>query len=246
MNTAVAQPAWLRRARPLLGTLVEVGVADQRGAEQAVAAAFDAVARIQACMSAFDAASDIGRFNAAPRGECIKVAPETARVLQAAQELFELSDGCFDASRGTGVWALLGRQLVKLSATTQLDLGGIAKGYAVDAACEALMQNGVTSGWVNAGGDLRSIGVLLPVGLRDEQHGGLRPWINLQDAALATSHFGDDQPGRLHGEARARHVSVQAPQCLWADGLTKIIARQGRANEGLLRRYHAKAWIHNN
>ena len=244
--SAVAQPAWLRRARPLLGTLVEVGVADQGGAEQAVVAAFYAVARVQACMSAFDTASDIGRFNSAVRGACIEVSPETAHVLQAAQELFEVSDGCFDVSRGTGVWALLGQQLVKLSVTTQLDLGGIAKGYAVDAACDVLMQNGVTSGWVNAGGDLRSFGVQLPVGLRDEQHGGLRPWINLRDAALATSHFGDDQPVRLHGGARARHDSVQAPQCMWADGLTKIIARQGRADEGLLRRYHAKAWIHNN
>ncbi|MEG6586537.1 FAD:protein FMN transferase [Dendrosporobacter sp. 1207_IL3150] len=39
-----------------------------------------------------------------------------------------------------------------------LDLGGIAKGYAVDKALEILKQNGITSALINAGGDVRVIG----------------------------------------------------------------------------------------
>jgi thiamine biosynthesis lipoprotein len=39
-----------------------------------------------------------------------------------------------------------------------LDLGGIAKGYAVDLAAEALAQGGVGGGLVNGGGDLRVVG----------------------------------------------------------------------------------------
>lgn len=39
-----------------------------------------------------------------------------------------------------------------------IDLGGIAKGYAVDVAAQALKQRGVNSGLINAGGDLRVIG----------------------------------------------------------------------------------------
>lgn len=39
-----------------------------------------------------------------------------------------------------------------------IDLGGIAKGYAVDAAAQALKQYGVNSGLVNAGGDLKVVG----------------------------------------------------------------------------------------
>lgn len=39
-----------------------------------------------------------------------------------------------------------------------IDLGGIAKGYAVDIAAEALTKRGIHSGLVNAGGDLRVIG----------------------------------------------------------------------------------------
>jgi thiamine biosynthesis lipoprotein len=241
--TGVAR-AWLRRARPVLGTLVEVGVADEPGAEVAVSAAFAAVQRVQVAMSVFDADSDIGRFNAAPVGATIELAPDSAIVLQAAHELHEHSEGSFDAARGTGRWAVQGSQLLKLDAATRLDLGGIAKGYAVDAACAALREQGVLLGWVNAGGDLRSLGVALPVALRDEQGGGVRPWLSVQDTALATSYFGADRPERLHGQPRARHVSVQALQCIWADGLTKVIAQQGRADAALLRRYHARSWTH--
>ena len=241
---AVGVPAWLRRARPLLGTLVEVGVADAPGAEAAMQAAFAAVQRVQTALSAFDASSDIGRFNAAPCGASVELSPDGRVVLQAARELHEHSEGCFDAACGTGGWVLQGDQLLKLDAATRLDLGGLAKGYAVDEACAALREHGVTQGWVNAGGDLRSLGVALPVALRDEQAGGVRPWLTVQDTALATSYFGADQPQRLHGLARSRHVSVQALQCMWADGLTKVVARQGRADAALLRRYHARSWTH--
>ncbi len=53
-----------------------------------------------------------------------------------------------------------------------LDLGGIAKGYATDKAIEALKSNGVKSALINAGGDVRVIG-LKPDG---------KPWrIGVQD-----------------------------------------------------------------
>jgi len=47
----------------------------------------------------------------------------------------------------------------------QLDFGGIAKGYAIDIACETLREYGVANAIVNAGGDLRVLG----------SHGD-RPW----------------------------------------------------------------------
>jgi len=73
-----------------------------------------------------------------------------------------------------------------------IGLGGIAKGYAVDRAAEALAENGVSMAMVNAGGDLRVIGA----------HGD-RPWrvgirhprkidaviatLSIEDRAMATS-----------------------------------------------------------
>ena len=44
--------------------------------------------------------------------------------------------------------------------STQIDCGGIAKGYAVDVAIATLVRAGCSAGLVNAGGDLRAFGAL--------------------------------------------------------------------------------------
>ena len=137
----------------------------------------------------------------------------------------------------------------------RLDLGGIAKGHAVDVAVQALTARGCTAGWVNAGGDLRAFGaVCLPVHLRDEAGGGVRPFAMLQDGAFASSHFGTGARMALCKGAALRNcaaphpghdwVSVAAPLCLWADALTKVVALAGDSAAALLTRYGATAWQH--
>ena len=100
--------------------------------------------------------------------------------------------------------------------------------------------------WVNAGGDLRVVGVDLPVQLRDEVAGGARPWLALREGALATSWFGPDARSRLAGAdpAATRHVSVVSPLCMWSDALTKVVALAGRTDLPLLARLGATAWLH--
>ncbi|HVB22910.1 MAG TPA: FAD:protein FMN transferase [Ktedonobacteraceae bacterium] len=51
------------------------------------------------------------------------------------------------------------RQRVTLPVGVKLDFGGIAKGMAVDAALEELLQNGINTALVNAGGDLAVLGL---------------------------------------------------------------------------------------
>jgi thiamine biosynthesis lipoprotein len=219
----------IRRARPMLGTLVEVGLDDGTAFD----AAFDAVARVQRCMSRFDATSDIGRFNALPAGAGIEVDAWTAEVLAAAQSLHDDSRGVFDISLGSepGGWSLHGRRLVKRHPAVRLDLGGIAKGDALDRAVGALQAAGATRGWVNAGGDLRVFGDLsLPLRLRDEARGGVREFGRLSDGAFATSLRDGVQ------------VSVAAPRGLWADALTKL-APAG-AHAAIFQRHGARAWRH--
>jgi len=223
---------WTRRARPLLGTLVEIGV--PAGADAAVDAAFATIAAIQARLSRFDAASDIAHFHALPPGEGLEVDPHTATVLAAAQLLHEASGGLFDISLGSAPhgWRCDGRWLVKLDAAVRMDLGGIGKGYAIDEAVDALRRTGCTAGWVNAGGDLRVFGDIdVPLELRDEVNGGVRRFGTLADGAFATSG----------GPA---HVSVAAPLALWADALTKVVAASGNAAHPLLARHMATAWLH--
>src|SRR6266702_8988917 len=74
----------MRRARPLLGTIVEIEV-DGAGpaiAERAIAAAFDAIALVQRLMSFHDCDSDLGRINREAFRTPVRVHPLTARVLR--------------------------------------------------------------------------------------------------------------------------------------------------------------------
>jgi len=60
----------------------------------------------------------------------------------------------------------------------------------------------------------------------------------LRDGALATSVL----PRRHGGRA---HITVAAPECLWADALTKVVAyATPQHSTALLARYHARAWQH--
>ena len=150
-------------------------------------------------MSRFDPDSDLSHFHAMAAGQRLAVRPVTRQVLAAAQALHLASDGLFDISLGSAPtgWWLDGTWLEKRSSAVQLDLGGIGKGHAVDLAVQALQDHGAAAGWVNAGGDLRVFGDLdLPVNLR-QAGGGVRPFAQLRDGALATSAFGPGQRSRL-------------------------------------------------
>ena len=249
--TAPEARAWHRRARPLLGTLIDIGVAlpDEDAAHAACDAAYAAIADVQACLSRFDASSDIARFNALPAGASLPLRAHTRAVLDAARALHADSGGLFDISLGLPQgWDCDDQRLYKHARDVQLDLGGIGKGHAVDCAVETLIAHGCTAGWVNAGGDLRAFGpVEVPLALRDEAHGGTRCLGHLADGAFATSHFAPGSRSHLYAQAGRRveaHVSVAAPQCLWADALTKIVALSGDARHPLVERLGAQAWLH--
>ena len=250
---------FVRRARPQLGTLVEIGVAAEYppwscggacNADAAIAAAFARIAQVESALSRFDPRSSIGRFNAAARGASIALDEDARVVLAAAGDLRAESGGIFDISVGTGHdgWACDGLVLRKLCRQVRLDLGGIAKGHAVDVAIAALQQAGVPAGWVNAGGDLRVFGPLaLPIDLRDERIGGVRRFATIADGAFATSWIATPRLG-LNRPRRAdrpgRHASVAADRCLWADALTKVVALTGDAQHALVAAHGARAWLH--
>jgi len=254
-------PRSIRRARPALGTLVELGVRIPEHTVATATGALDrawrALAQVEAALSAYDPSSDVGRFNSAPAGTSLTVGPDAAAVLSASADLARESSGLFDVTQGSGprAWAVretpAGARVHKSSSAVRLDLGGIAKGYAVDRAFEVLaaalqVGKGEAACWVNAGGDLRVGGVALSVFLRDEVRGGARPWLELSDGALATSRYGPGARSRLWGapEAAARHVTVAAPRCMWSDALSKVVALTGRADHPMLARHQAVAWLH--
>src|SRR5262249_23757459 len=91
MNAAfTSQPT--RRARPLLGTIVEIS-ADVRGA---IEPAFSAVEKVQRLMSYHDPFSEVTRLNSRACAAPVQVSLWTFEVLTAAQELARESGGAFD------------------------------------------------------------------------------------------------------------------------------------------------------
>ena len=170
----------IRRCRPLLGTFVEIQAygTDAAKLEDAVEAAFLAIAQVQRLMSFHDPESDVSRMNRDACCKLVRVHPWTWRVLKSAQELSRNTDGIFDVTMAEQLvkWSYLpscsarfGRSSwrdIILKATGHvrfrrpllIDFGGIAKGFAVDRAVEVLKRNGVVAGIVNAGGDLRVFG----------------------------------------------------------------------------------------
>ena len=78
----------MRRARPLLGTYVEIEANGAADLERAVSAAFEAVARVHRLMSFHDAGSDVSRLNRRAACEPVSVDRWTATVLRQARRVF--------------------------------------------------------------------------------------------------------------------------------------------------------------
>ena len=252
----------MRRARPILGTIVEISVDDRSHEPQlhsAIDAAFASVERVHTLMSFHLPDSDLSRLNRHAVSAAQEVDSHTYAVFEAALRLAASSGGAFDpciaprleewgllppaeaAVDPVGSWRdieLLPGRRIRYARTVRVDLGGIAKGYAVDLAVRSLQRFGIENIVVNAGGDLRvagshSHGVRLrhPRAPLHAAHA-----MDLCNAALATSANYFSRRASADGEVSAlvnphsnkpylggRSVSVCAENCMTADALTKIV-----------------------
>jgi len=195
----------------MLGTFVEIQAFGTNTAEleDAVEAAFLAIARVQRLMSFHDPESDVSRMNRDACHKRVGVHPWTYRVLKSAQEFSRNTNGIFDiatagqlvkwnylprygARFGSGSWRDIIPEAaghVRFRRPLLIDFGGIAKGFAVDRAVEILKRKRVTAGIVNAGGDLRVFGSASQlVHLRHpKQPNYAAGAVRLRERAIATS-----------------------------------------------------------
>lgn len=264
-----------RRCRPLLGTLVEIAAAgpDFARLDEAIAAAFQEVEHVQRKMSFHAADSDVSRLNRDAWREPVEVDARTMEVLSLAREVFERSGGMFDVataatlarlgalprenvsprSHGTSAdLELLEGRRVRYRRPLAIDLGGIAKGYAVDRAIDTLRSLGTRSGRVNAGGDLRVFGEPQTVRVRHPTHPAASfPLLELADGAIATTagYFSPDAQAWIvnpHTRALAplrASVTVRAPRCALADALTKVVWLLREEATPVLAACDARAWV---
>ncbi len=242
-----------RRARPLLGTIVDVCCV---GSAAKVEAAFGAISKVHRLMSFHDLASDISRLNREALRRTVIVDPWTWRVLKAAQRFACESDGVFDvtaAQSSRGSWrdiVLEENCAVRFRRRIVVDLGGIAKGFAVDGAVEALKTNRVAGGIVNAGGDIRVFGSMsrqlhLRSPVSPTQFSGT---LRVRNRAVATSATYFAPNALINGQSRrgitsSLSVTTTAGDCMTADALTKIVFALREKAAPLLQRYRADALI---
>jgi thiamine biosynthesis lipoprotein len=273
-------PGNLRRARPLLGTFVEIAAWGAAAADiaNAIEEAFDAVARVHRLMSFHDRESDISRLNRNANAGAVAIDPWTFEVLAIAQDLHRRS-GAFDitvapvlqslgllptaegedgtASNADAIELLPGCRVRFRRPGATIDLGGIAKGFAVDRAVAVLKEHHIPQALVNAGGDLAAFGPEPQlIHLRDPRDPlRLLGTVALRNEALASSaaHFNANQPmetsrsaiidPRTQRPVPVQGASVRAPSCVLADALTKVVMIEGQASGSLLDHYDAGALI---
>jgi thiamine biosynthesis lipoprotein len=271
----------LRRAQALLGTFVEIEVTDagQCDAERAVEAAFSVIADVHRLMSFHEADSDLSRLNRMASSGAVALHPWTYAVLAMAVEMARHSAGAFDigvapalqrmgqlpgvsqsSSAGMPTWdaieLLADNQVRFRHPAVLIDLGGIAKGFAVDRAVEALQSHGVRSAMVNAGGDLAAFGPEARIiHIRDPRcPDKLLCQVEVSNQALASSarRFDPFQSAdstdtaviepKTQMPARAAYgATVRASSCMVADALTKVVMVAGEQAGGPLARFRASA-----
>jgi FAD:protein FMN transferase len=242
--------------------LVELWAATPAEGGAAAAAVMAEMHRIDAAMSPYKPESELSRINREAPGRAVPVGDEMFTLLERAIAFSKLSHGAFDISYASvghlydyrnGVlpseaevqaWRPgIGWRHLQLDAAarsvrfahprTRIDLGGFAKGHAVDRAAQILARRGIVHAIVSAGGDSRVLG---------DRRG--RPWtiairhprrrddvvavLPLEDCAISTS--GDYERYFERGGERHHHVldprtgrsarDVHSVTILAADGLT--------------------------
>jgi len=129
-----------------------------------------------------------------------------------------------------------------LKAGMEITLGGIAKGYAIDRACDVLEESGVEKTLVDVGGDIRAIGTRSwNVAVQHpRQEGEWLEVIKLENEAIATS--GDYRRFFFLGSKRVHHiinpktgcpaeacmsVTIVVENCIDADALSTTVFVMG-------------------
>ena len=224
--------------------------------------------------------SELRRLNRDAARRPQNVDEHTYAVFETAVSIAALSDGAFDPCVAPRLeeWGLLPRAdspcdplanwrdiellpraRIRYARPLHVDLGGIAKGYAVDLAVQSLRANGLEHIVVNAGGDLRVAGPDSHcVRLRNpSQPSRSANELALCDAALATSaNYFSRRADSTNAVAAlvnphdgspylgAHSVSVRAPRCMIADALTKVILFAPKETaETVLARFDAQAYV---
>jgi thiamine biosynthesis lipoprotein len=215
---------------------VELWADDEARGRELVADVMEDYRRIDLAMSTYKPDSEISLVNARAATEAVRISEELFSLLERSVELSVASRGAFDITYESvgylddfraGVrpsdeeisarlaaidyrHIVLDRQMSTVRFTSpgvRINLGGIAKGYAVQHAADYLRSRGVEHALLNAGGDTRVIGDRRGqpwiVGVRHpRQEGEVITRLPIVDEAISTSgdyeRFFEENGRRYH------------------------------------------------
>ena len=248
---------------------VELWSEDSVKADQAIDAVLDEMRHVDESMSTYKPTSELSLVNANAAAGPMHITKELFDLLTTAAQYSVITDGAFDITYASVGYlydfrkhirpdeaqidkalpavdyrhVLLDpkQQTVRFSQKgVRIDLGGIAKGYAVDRGIDVLQARGYTRAYVSAGGDSRIIGDRFGkpwmVGIRDPRKapGEIITRIPLVDTAISTSgdyerFFDEDgvryhhiiDPRTGHSASKVRSATVIGPSATRTDGLSK-------------------------
>ena len=174
--------------------------------------------RFDHMFSAFREDSEIAEINRAAGKKLVTVSKETIDVIEKAVEISKDSRGTFDITSGSllRIWRKAKREnrlpcMEELKQTMnlinyknividhhkvglsqmgqELDLGGIAKGYAADVAKQMLLNEGISDGFINFGGSVIAFGCPKQIGIQNPfaKTGVSAGTINISNQAVVTS-----------------------------------------------------------
>ncbi|MBT3513314.1 MAG: FAD:protein FMN transferase [Nitrosomonadales bacterium] len=246
----------IKRCKPLLGTYVEVSVLSENNNNNTLIdlseCVFSEIQRIENLMSFHDLDSELSYINREAYNYPCSISKDMEEVLLAALNLSKVTNGIYDISIAPSLvrngilpdqsidvddranWQDISIANGKISFKRKLliDLGGIAKGYAVDRAL-CLVEDQVKNITVNAGGDLRIkewSGESVGIKASDTKGSNSLIFVPMHQAALATSsnYYMDVNKSAIIDPFTKKElkdkksISVFASSCMLADALTKV------------------------
>jgi thiamine biosynthesis lipoprotein len=160
------------------------------------------IRKIDRLFSRYQPESEVSRINQLAGKAPLEVSPETLECLRIAQKINDISSGAFDITLGYPHFFVLNVQKRKAYLKREgitIDLGGIGKGYAAEAARRLLLKKGAKSAMI----DMRSS--IAVFGKRDWEIGIQHP--RDEDKLLGSVILGDGQSLATSGDyERGEHI----------------------------------------
>lgn len=259
------------QTRFLMDTYCTIQVPGNKGVLKAIDNAFKRIEAIDIKFNALNPESQIYDFN---NNNIPITDEEIITLIQTALDVCEISGGTFDITIfplidlwgffsetpdlpqqeeideslkavGRNNIAIEDRKLVKYNEKTKIDLGAIAKGYAISEAIKVLKKAGIESALVDAGGDIYALGTYKgkpwKIGIKNPRGDGVIGVLELSDMAVVTSgdyerYFEKDgikynhilDPRTGYSAKEMASVTVISPDPILADAWSTAIFVMGK------------------